>query len=338
MPDKDKSTASSANTAPSPGTRQVLLLAFDGVEVLDVAGPASVFAQADALVPGSYRIATVSPAGGTVRTNAALALADTVALAQWQGPVDTLIVAGGDEPALRDAILAQGVGQWVAEQAPQVRRVASVCTGAFALAGAGVLHGRQSTTHWNACELLQTLCPQTQVLQDRIFVRDGAVWTSAGVTTGMDLALALVEEDLGRAVAVRIARNLALLSLRGENQPQLSPVLLAQADASKRLRELLAWIQGHLAEDLSVEALAARAAMSPRNFARTFAAQTGLTPARFVTQARCDQAATLLRQTDWPMDKVAARSGFASVDTLQRAFRQRFGCTAQAYRASASVA
>lgn len=337
MPDKDKSTASSANHAPGAAARQVLLLAFEGVEVLDVAGPASVFAKAAEFVPGSYRIATVSPAGGTVRTNSALALADTVALTQWMEPIDTLIVAGGDEPALRDAILAQGVGAWVAAQAPQVRRLASVCTGAFALAGAGLLDGRQSTTHWNACELLQSLCPQTRVLQDRIFVRDGGVWTSAGVTTGMDLALALVEEDLGRAVAVRIARNLALLSLRGENQPQLSPVLLAQADASKRLRELLAWIQGHLDEDLSVEALAARAAMSPRNFARAFAAQTGLTPARFVTQARCDLAATLLRQTDWAMEKVAARSGFASVDTLQRAFRQRFGSTAQSFRSSAQV-
>lgn len=334
MPHKDKSTASSANTAPGATPRQVLLLAFEGVEVLDVAGPASVFAKAAEFVPGSYRMATVSPAGGTVRTNSILALADTVALAQWSGPIDTLIVAGGDEAALRDALLAQGVGQWVAAQAPQVRRLASVCTGAFALAGAGLLNGRQSTTHWNACELLQTLCPQTQVLQDRIFVRDGAVWTSAGVTTGMDLALALVEDDLGRAVAVRIARNLALLSLRGGHQPQLSPLLLAQADASKRLRELLAWVQGHLEEDLSVEALAARAAMSPRNFARAFAAQTGLTPARFVTQARCDQAAALLRQTDWPMDKVAARSGFASVDSLQRAVQARFGVSPHAYRSA----
>lgn len=333
MPDKDKSTASSANTAPAPVARQVLLLAFEGVEVLDVAGPASVFAKAAEFVPGSYRITTVSPAGGVVRTNSILALADTVALAQWHGPIDTLIVAGGDEPALRDAILAQGVGAWVAAQAAQVRRLASVCTGAFALAGAGVLDGRQSTTHWNACEMLQALCPQTRVLQDRVFVRDGAVWTSAGVTTGMDLALALVEEDLGRAVAVRIARNLALLSLRGENQPQLSPVLLAQADASKRMRELLAWIQGHLCEDLSVEALAARVAMSPRNFARSFLAETGTTPARHVSQVRSDQAATLLCQTDWPMEKVAARSGFASVDSLQRALRARLGTSSRAYRA-----
>lgn len=337
MPHKDKSTASSAIPTPAPPARQVVVLAFDGVEVLDVAGPASVFAKAAECVPGTYRIATVSPAGGVVRTNAALVLADTVALAQWQGPIDTLIVAGGDEAALRHAILEQGVGHWVAAHAQQVRRVASVCTGAFALAAGGLLNDRESTTHWNACEMLQTLCPETRVLHDRIFVRDGAVWTSAGVTTGMDLALALVEEDLGRAVAVRIARNLALLTLRGERQPQISPVLLAQADASKRLRELLAWIQANLAQELTVDLLAARAAMSPRNFARAFAAETGLTPARFVGQARCDHAATLLLQTDWTMEKIAQRSGFTSVDTLQRAFRQRWDMTPQQYRAGSAL-
>ena len=332
MRHKDKSTAMTAKLRAAEPPRQVVLLAFEGVEILDVAGPASVFGKAAQLAPGSYRVATVSPAGGAVCTNSGLTLADTVALPQWQGPIDTLLVAGGDEAALRGAILDGGVGQWVAERAPQVRRLASVCTGAFALAAAGVLDGLRSTTHWNACALLQQLCPATQVLEDRIFVRDGAVWTSAGVTTGMDLALALVEEDCGRELAVRIARNLALLSLRGEHQPQISPVLLAQADASKRLRELLAWIQGHLCEDLSVEALAARVAMSPRNFARSFVAETGLTPARHVSHTRSDHAASLLRQTNWTMDKIAQQCGFASVDALQRSFRLRFGRTAQVFR------
>lgn len=334
MRHKDKATAKTANPMHPVAPRQVVLLAFDGVEVLDVAGPASVFAKAAELQPGSYCLTTVSPRGGVVRTNSGLALAQTLALAQWQGDIDTLLVAGGDEPALRAAILEDGVGQWVAAQHPRARRMASVCTGAFALAAAGVLDGMRSTTHWNACELLQQWCPATHVVADRIFVRDGAVWTSAGVTTGMDLALALVEEDCGREVAVRIARNLALLSLRGESQPQISPVLLAQADASKRLRDLLAWMQGHLRDDLSVEALAQRVAMSPRNFARSFVGETGVTPARYVSQARCDHAAALLRQTDWTLDKVAQQSGFASVDALQRGFRQRFGHTATDYRSA----
>jgi len=203
--------------------------------------------------------------------------------------------------------------------------VASVCTGAFALAAAGLLEGCKATTHINACDLLAQLCPGTQVQRDRIFVRDGALWTSAGVTMGLDMALALIEEDLGRAVAMQIARDLAVFTLRTDTTPQLSPALLAQTDASARMRELMAWIQGHLTQDLSVDALAQRAHMSPRNFARAFAAQAHCTPARFVAQVRAQHAAALLRQTDWPQEKIAARSGFGSVDTMIRAMQQHLG-------------
>ena len=322
MPRPAKSAAIPANPGPC---REVVLLAFDGVEALDIAAPASAFSKAALHQPGAYRVTLASPHGGSVRTSAGLALADTVPMRGIDGPIDTLIVAGGEEDALRRAIYEDGAGVWLAQAAARTRRVASVCTGAFALAAAGLLEQRDATTHANACELLARLCPGTRVLRDRIYVRDGALWTSAGVTTGLGMALALIEGDLGRPIAMRIARDLALFMLRPGTTPQDSPALRAQADASDRLRELMAWIHGHLADDLSVDTLARRVHMSPRNFARAFAAQARCPPARYVAQARAQHAATLLRQTGWPHDKVAERSGFGSPDAMARAVRRHLG-------------
>lgn len=312
--------------------RNVVLVVFDGVEAIDVAGPASVFSKAQALCPGTYRLHIASPAGHTVLTNAGLRLADTVAFEQLPVLIDTLIVCGGDEPAVRAAIVEHGVGRWLAERSRQARRVASVCSGAFALAAAGLLDGREATTHWRVCDQLQALRPQVRVQRERIYVRDGPVWTSAGVTTGIELALALVEDDLGHAVSMEIARTLALPLLRGAGEPQLSPALEAQSAASRRLREVVAWIGTHLQEDLSVPALAERAQMSPRHFARAFAAEVGCTPARFVERARVAAAAQWLVQTQWPQARIASRSGFRSVDALQRAFARQHALTPQAYR------
>lgn len=191
---------------------------------------------------------------------------------------------------------------------------------------------RRSQQHWRWCDQLQALRPQTRVQRERIYVRDGPVWTSAGVTTGIELALALVEDDLGHGVSMDIARTLALPMLRGAEQPQLSQALQAQGAASHRLRELVAWIGMHPQEALSVELLAERVQMSPRNFARAFAAETGCTPARFVEKTRVAAAAQLLRQTEWPQERIAARSGFRSVDALQCAFARQHGVTPQRYR------
>jgi transcriptional regulator GlxA family with amidase domain len=310
----------------------VALVVFDGVEAIDIAGPASVFSKAELLCPGSYRLHIASPAGATVLTNAGLSLAGTCTLQQLPAAIDTLIVAGGDEPAVRAAIVEHGMGAWLAQAAVRTRRMASVCSGAFALAAAGLLDGRHATTHWRVCDQLQAMRPQVLVQRERIYVRDGPVWTSAGVTTGIELALALVEDDLGHAVSMEIARTLALPMLRGGEQPQLSQALQAQAAASHRLRDLVAWIGTHLLEDLSVEALAARVQMSPRHFARVFAAEAGCTPARFVERSRVAAAAQLLRQTRWPQERIASRSGFGSVDALQRAFARQHGQTLQAYR------
>jgi len=313
--------------------KNVVVIVFDGVEAIDVAGPASVFSKAEQLHPGTYRLFFGSPGGETVQTNAGMRVAGAHALDQLPHVIDTLIVAGGEEQGVRAAIGELGVSRWLAKTAPKVRRVASVCTGAFALAAAGLLDGRAATTHWSTCNLLQTLRPKVRVLHDRIYVRDGPVWTSAGVTTGIELALALVEDDLGKATAMDIARTLALPMLRGAEQPQLSPTLQTQAEVGHRLRELLAWIPTHLREDLSVRALAARTHMSDRHFARAFAAQTGSTPALYVQKARVAAACDLLRRTNWPQQKVADRSGFGSVDAMQRAFDRQQGMTPGAYRA-----
>ena len=324
LPHKDEEAAVPAS--------DVVLVAFDGVEAIDVAGPASVFSKAEQLRPGSYRLHIASPAGGNVLTNGGLSFAGTHTLQQLPAAIDTLIVAGGDEPGVRAAILEQGISAWIAQVAPRTRRIASVCSGAFALAAAGLLDGREATTHWRACDQLQALRPQVRVQRDRIYVHDGPVWTSAGVTTGIELALALVEDDLGHAVSMEIARTLALPMLRGGEQPQLSQALEAQAAASHGLRELVAWIGTHPQAHLSVEALAARVQMSPRHFARAFAAETGCTPARFVEQTRVAAAAQLLRQTRWTQERIASRSGFRSVDALQRAFARQHGLTPHAFR------
>jgi transcriptional regulator GlxA family with amidase domain len=324
LPHKDEEAADPA--------KEIVLVAFDGVEVLDIAGPASVFSKAELLRPGTYRLHIASPTGDPVLTNSGLSLAGTRPLQEMPTVIDTIVVAGGDEPAVRAAIFEQGFDTWLARIAPRIRRVASVCSGAFALAAAGLLDDRDATTHWRVCDLLQALRPQIRVQRERIYVHDGPMWTSAGVTTGIELALALVEDDLGHAVSMEIARTLALPMLRGGEQPQVSQTLLAQSAASHRLRELVGWIGVHLQDDLSVDALAEQVQMSPRHFARAFAAETGCTPARFVEQLRVAAAAQLLRQTRWTQDRIASHSGFRSVDALQRAFARQHGLTLHAYR------
>lgn len=317
--------------------KDIVLVAFDGAEAIDIAGPASVFSKAEVLHPGTYLLHIASPGGGSVHTNAGLSISGTCKLQHLPGTIDTLIVVGGDEAPLRAAIAEQGVRAWLSEVAPRVRRMTSVCTGAFALAAAGLLDGRNATTHWSALDLLQTIRPQVRVQRERIYVHDGSVWTSAGVTTSIELALALVEDDLGHAVAMDIARTLALPMLRGGEHPQLSQALQAQDTASHRLRELIAWIGTHVQGDLSVEALAGRVQMSRRHFARAFAAETGCTPARFVERIRVAAAAELLRRTQWTQDRIASRSGFRSVDALQRAFARQHGITPRAYREGESA-
>jgi transcriptional regulator GlxA family with amidase domain len=252
------------------------------------------------------------------------------ALHSIRGPIDTLIVTGGNSAieASRDASLVRSVARLAARSS----RVASVCTGAFLLAAAGLLDGRRATTHWQACDLLSRWYPSVEVDKDPIFVRDGNLWTSAGVTAGMDLALALVAEDLGRDVALGVARQLVMFVQRPGGQAQFSTQLGLQTSERDPIRALQAWIADHTDDDLSVERLAERVAMSPRHFARVFRDEVGVTPAVYVEGARIEVSQRLLETTTRPVDDVARASGFGTVETMRRAFARRVGASPREYR------
>jgi transcriptional regulator GlxA family with amidase domain len=306
--------------------RRVVIVALEPVQALDVTGPAEVLAMDGRT--GAYTVEVVTPGGTAVGTGSGYALAPAGALEDVRGPLDTLLVAGG--AGARNAS-PETVAR-VRRLAARADRVASVCTGAYVLAAAGLLDGRRATTHWSWCDDLQRRHPAVTVERDPIFVVDGPVRTSAGVTAGMDLALALVEEDLGPRVALEVARWLVVFVKRPGGQAQFSAQLAGQSADRAPLRELQAWIADHLDADLSVPALAARACMSERHFARAFKAETGMTPAVYVESLRVERARLALESGAAPIDAVAERCGFGTVETLRRAFARRLGVSPAAYR------
>lgn len=313
-----------------PAPRAVEILAYPDAQLLDVAGPLQVFATANDLAPADapppYRLRVVAP-GGDLRTSSGLGLAAEPLPAPGT-PVDTLIVAGGR--GVGPACAAGPLPDWIAARAPAARRVASVCTGAFLLGAAGLLDGRRVATHWTRCDALARLHPLARVEPDPIFVRDGDLWTSAGVTAGIDLALALVEADLGRSAALAVARHLVVFLKRPGGQAQFSTALALQAGS--RFDALHAWIDDNLTASLTVERLAAQAGMSPRGFARHYRAQTGLTPARAVERLRVEAARRLLAESGMPLKRVAGLCGFGSEETLRRSLLRCVGAAPGAYR------
>ena len=313
--------------------RRIVILAFPGVQPLDVIGPAEVFTGADALAGGGeYAVEVVAKDPDPIATRSgAYGLVPRTTTARCKGPIDTLIVGGGFgvERAQEDAALIR----WIRSAARRSRRVTSVCSGTFLLARAGLLEGRTVTTHWASTAELARRHPELTVDPNPIFVRDGNVWTSAGVTSGMDLSLALVEEDLGREIAVEIARWLVLFLQRPGGQAQFSSHLSAQLAERRPLRDLQSWIADNLDADLRVEALADRAAMSPRNFARFFRRETGITPAAYVEELRVERARQLLEESAEPIELISARCGFGTPETMRRAFARRVGIPPADYRA-----
>ena len=246
------------------------------------------------------------------------------------GPLDTLVVAGGE--GTRSVVGDAGVIGAVRRLAPQTRRIASVCTGAFVLAEAGLLDGRRATTHWGSCDLLAQRYPAVRVDPDPIFVRDGETWTSAGVTAGIDLALAMVEDDLGRDVALAIARRFVVFLKRPGGQSQFSAQLAGQFAEQPPLRDLQGWVVEHLADELTVERLAEHVAMSPRNFSRAFRREVGVTPARFVERVRVEAARRRLEDTTLSVEEVAAGCGFGTAETMRRTFLRVVRVTPTDYR------
>lgn len=318
-------------------SRMIVVLAFDGVQALDVAGPLEVFDEANRFSRGSPPYRTHCVAGAeTVRASNGLRLAAEPCSA-IVGRVDTLVLPGGEEAGMAGLLEDTAVRTWLEAKIRTARRVVSVCTGALLLARLGLLDGRRATTHWGAVKRLQQLAPLARVEPDAIHTRDGRVCTSAGVTAGIDLALALVEEDVGRDVAASIARNLVLYLRRPGGQSQFSAPLRAQLEGGDRLAAVVDHIVAAPGADLTVATLAERAHMSPRHFARAFKAATGASPARFVANSRLDAARFHLAETLEPLKRVAERCGFASADVLSRRFRDRFGVTPSAYRQTFGV-
>ena len=317
--------------------RNIVVVAFPDVQVLDVMGPIEVFGRTARLLVErgtrpdlAYTVEIVAATAGPIPTSSGVKIVADRRFRDLRGTIDTLLVAGGRgaRAAAQDAALRA----WLMRMAPRVRRLGSVCTGTFVLAAAGLLDDKRATTHWGSCEALSTLHPRVRVDKDPIFVRDGHVYTSAGVTAGMDLALAMVEEDLGRRVALEVARQLVLFLHRPGGQSQFSSQLAIQAADREPLRELQQWIADHLSADLSVPALAQRVAMSPRHFARVFAAELKMTPARFVESQRVEAARRRLEESNDGVDTVAATCGFGGAEGMRRAFLRTVRVSPTDYR------
>lgn len=316
--------------------RHVVLVAFPGVESLDVVGPLEVFTGAQRLLEQTgredrgYRVTVAARGGGAIRSLSGLALLPDADLDGPLEPIDTVMVAGGE--GTRPVNVDPGLVDWLRDTAPRARRVASVCTGAFLLAEAGLLDGRRAVTHWAACESLARRFPAVRVEPDPIYVRDGSIATSAGVTAGMDLALAFVEEDLGRDAALTIARWLVLFLHRPGNQSQFSVQLSAQFADRAILRDLQHWMADHPDADLSVEAMADRVGMSPRNFARRFHREVGVTPGRYVERLRLEAARRRLEESDDPVEWIAAACGYGTAETMRRGFVRSLTVAPTEYR------
>ena len=313
------------------------MLAYPGAQMLDITGPVEVFARSARFLVEQglradpiYEAEVIAERSGPVKTSSGVEILAARPLAAVRGRLDTLLVAGG--VGSQQAMRSPFVLGFLRRMAPRVRRLASVCTGAFLLAEAGLLNGRRATTHWAHCGELAKRYPQVKVEPDPIFVRDGRIYTSAGVTAGMDLALGLVEEDLGRTLALEVARQLVLFLKRPGGQSQFSAQLAAQAAEREPLRDLQAWISDHPEADLGVESLARRVAMSPRHFSRVFLREVGLTPAKFILRVRVEAARRRLEESRDDVESVAASCGFGSAEVMRRAFMRTVRVSPSAYR------
>jgi transcriptional regulator GlxA family with amidase domain len=310
--------------------RRIGFLGYDNVTALDFVGPADVFATAsDHEGRGCYEVVIISVSGRPFVSDSGITFEPGCAM-KGRLSLDTLIVPGG--AGLREPDTGGRVAKWLGTHARSIRRVASVCTGIYGLASTGLLDGRRVTTHWKFAADVARRFPRLKVEPDALYIKDGPFYTAAGVTSGIDLSLALVQEDLGPQTALAVARMLVVYMKRAGGQEQFSEPLRFQMQSSDRFSELAAWISGHLGGDLSVEALAARSGVCSRHFSRRFKHVFGNTPAAFVENLRLDEARRLLSSDGAQVERVAESVGFGSADSFRRAFERRFGITPSGYR------
>ncbi|WP_198417055.1 MULTISPECIES: GlxA family transcriptional regulator [unclassified Cryobacterium] len=307
-----------------------MIVGFPSVQILDVTGPLEVFSTASRFLPiARYATELVSTDGGPVLSTSGLEFA-TGPIDAVAGNIDTLVVAGGRdmEEAAGDPRLVDSIRRLALVS----RRVASMCSGAFLLGAAGLLDGRRATTHWAECEVLGRAYPEVTVDPDAIYVQDGNVWTSAGVTAGIDLALALVADDHGRKAAATVARRLVVYLRRSGGQAQFSALLAAQSANDEPIRDVLAWLPDNLTADLSISGMATRAHLSERQFSRVFKSEVGVTPAEHVEAVRMEAACSLLETTTLTVEEIARACGFGTPETMNRAFRRRLNITPTNHR------
>ncbi|HEY8005098.1 MAG TPA: GlxA family transcriptional regulator [Phenylobacterium sp.] len=310
-------------------TRKIAVVIYPNFQILDATGPIAAFEIGGRMGSEPYSLDLLAAGGGEVASSSGVRM---LARPLGDDPYDTLLVSGGNGTR-RLAELSETV-DWLRRRAPGVRRVASVCSGSYLLAEAGLLDGRRATTHWERSDDFARRYPKIRLEADRIFVREGEIWTSAGITAGIDLALALIEEDLGAGVAKRTAQQLVVHQRRPGGQSQFS-ALLDMGGVHGRFAGLMDWIRERLEEPLSVERLADRAAMSPRHFARAFTAETGVTPAKAVERLRLEAARARVEAGHEPIDRVAEAAGFRDPERMRRAFLRAFGQPPQALRRAA---
>jgi transcriptional regulator GlxA family with amidase domain len=309
---------------------RIAILAFPGCQMLDVIGPIEVFTEANRQVGKElYQVEIVSSVSGPLIGGSGIALVPTRTIADRAVAVDTLLIAGGADIHTHD--LTGEETRWIKATAKKARRYGSICSGAFIMAQTGLFAGRRVTTHWSKAASLRERFPELKLEADAIFICDGPVWTSAGVTAGIDLCLALVEEDCGRIAALNTARELVVYLKRSGGQSQFSTHLSAQMSSVPAIEAIQAWVSENLKADLSVAALAKRSGMSTRNFSRIFLKETGMTPRAFVEGIRVDAARRLVAD-NMPLQKAATQTGFATISNLRRAFARRLMTTPSIYR------
>ncbi|NDW19387.1 helix-turn-helix domain-containing protein [Dysgonomonas sp. 216] len=320
--------------------KHIVFLVIPDATLLDIAGPYEVFSQALECIRANeteadciYKLHTLSiNKKKNISTSSGVAIRCLENITTVDYPIDTLIIPGVPNSKIEEYKLSGSVLKWICNQSVKVRRLCSVCTGSFFLADAGVLSNKKVTTHWEKCNLLSNNYPDIEVDDNPIFIKDGNIYTSAGISSGMDLALALVEEDMGKSFALDVARQMVLYLKRPGSQSQFSSVLTHQKIDYLPIQEICSWIQEHLHEEMTVEELSVRASMSTRNFARVFVRETGITPGKYIYKLRIEAACRYLVDTRLSLKEIAVLSGLGSSDNMRKIFLKYIKISPAEYR------